>query len=425
VAFRPSRVNRLLGTEITPEQQRELLARVGIETAAAPSSTPIRVAAGDKPLEVDAGTADVIEATIPTWRRDLLVEADLAEEIIRVHGYDLVPATLPDTPMPPYRHDPLALRTTVRETLVGAGLTEVVTPALVAPRLVERYPAHDDGALDDEPDQGPAGRPITVTNPLSSQHSVLRQSLIGSLLEVVSTNLRYGRDDIAVFEVGKGYGAPDERSTREWWRLGLALTGDAEPAAWDRPARPYDLDDAKGILALLCGRLGFPTPAFERIADDPNLHPGRAARVTAGGSLTGRLGELHPDAIADLDLRAERVYVAEVAIAGLAGGQPSEYRVAAPSRQPTVERDLAVVVDADRPAAEVEVAIRRHGGPLLRGVTLFDIYRGRPLAETDKSLAYRLTLRDDERTLTEAELDAAVAGVVAGLTADLGARFRT
>jgi phenylalanyl-tRNA synthetase beta chain len=99
--------------------------------------------------------------------------------------------------------------------------------------------------------------------------------------------------------------------------------------------------------------------------------------------------------------------------------------VAALSRHPSVERDVAVVVPLETPAATVEAAIRRHGGPLLRDVTLFDIYRGRPLADTDKSLAYRLALRDDERTLTEAELDSAVAAVVAGLSADLGARFRT
>ena len=109
--------------------------------------------------------------------------------------------------MPPYRHDPLEVRDLVRETLAGAGLTEVVTFALVAPRIVERFPAHDDGELAGEPEQRAAGRPITVTNPLSSQHSVLRQSLVGSLLEVVSTNLRQGRDDVAIFEVGKGYGA--------------------------------------------------------------------------------------------------------------------------------------------------------------------------------------------------------------------------
>ena len=188
------------------------------------------------PLEVDAGTDEVIEATIPTWRRDLAVEADITEEVIRVRGYELVPPRLPDTPMPPYRHDPLELRDAVRETLAGAGLTEVVTSALVAPRAVERFPARDDGAA--RRGAGAASRraaPVAVTNPLSSQHSVLRQSLLGSLLEVVSTNLRYGREDVAIFEIGKGYGATDDGTTHEWWRLGFALTG-AGRAAGLEPA---------------------------------------------------------------------------------------------------------------------------------------------------------------------------------------------
>ena len=354
-----------------------------------------------------------------------MVEADLAEEVIRVRGYDLVPATMPHTPMPHHRHDPLAIRTAVRETLIGAGLTEVVTFALVAPRQVERFPVRDDGPLAGEPEQSADGRPIVVTNPLSSQHSVLRQSLVGSLLDVVSTNLRHGRDDIAIFEVGKGYGAPLDRSTHEWWRLGIALTGAAQPPAHDRPARPYDLEDAKGVLDLLSRRLGFSTPAFAPISDDPNLHPGRAARITAGGELVGRVGEVHPDVLAALDLRAERVYVAEVALAGLAGGRLADHRVTAPARQASVERDLAVIVAGERPAADVAAAIRRHGGPLLRALSLFDVYRGRPLGEADKSLAFRLTLRDDERTLTESELDDVVAGVMAGLVTDVEARFRT
>ena len=425
VLFRPSRVNRLLGTSLDSDEQRSILTRVGILTAPAAHGSRVRIAAGTKPLDIDPGDADVIDATVPSWRRDLSVEADIAEEVIRVRGYDLVPAVTPHTPMPVYRHDPLAVRTVVRRTLAGAGLSEVVTFALVAPRMVERFPLLDDGAPEGEPEQRAAGRPIVVTNPLSSQHSVMRQGLIGSLVEVVSTNLRQGRDDIAIFEVGKGYGAPADPPTHEWWRLGIALTGAAEPTAWDRPARPYDLDDAKGVLALVCRQLGFAAPAFTPLTDDPNLHPGRAARVTAGGDLVGRVGELHPGLIEELDLRAERIYVAEVALTGLAGGRPSEFRVAAPSRYPAVDRDLAVVVPLATPAAVVEAAIARHAGPLLRGLTLFDIYRGRPLADADKSLAYRLTLRDDERTLTEADLDAVIDSVVSGLTTDVGARFRT
>jgi phenylalanyl-tRNA synthetase beta chain len=147
--------------------------------------------------------------------------------------------------------------------------------------------------------------------------------------------------------------------------------------------------------------------------------------VQAGGRLVGRVGEVHPETIAALDLRAERIYVAEVALTGLAGGSLADYRVTAPSRFPSVERDLAIIVPLETPARTVEEAIRRHGGPLLRDVALFDIYRGQPLAETDKSLAFRLTIRGDERTLTDAELDEAVARVVSGLTDDLGARFRT
>jgi phenylalanyl-tRNA synthetase beta chain len=179
------------------------------------------------------------------------------------------------------------------------------------------------------------------------------------------------------------------------------------------------------VIELLCRRLGYAVPVRERIADDPTLHPGRAARVTSPGRLVGRVGELHPAVVADLDLRSERIYVAELAVAGLAGGQVPVVRVETPSRQQSVTRDIAVIVPVDRPAADVEAGIRRHGGALLRDVALFDVYRGQPLGEGDKSLAYRLTLRDDERTLTEEELDDAVAAVVTGLTADLGARFRT
>ena len=426
VAFRPARVNRLLGTTIPSDEQRDLLARVGIETRQATTGTRIQVAGGTRPLDIDPGDAEVLEATVPTWRRDLAVEADISEEVARVRGYELVPSSLPHTPMPAHRPDPLEVRTMLRETLAGAGLTEVVTSALVAPRNVERFPAHDDGELEGEPDQRPAGRPIAVTNPLSSQHSVLRQSLIGSLLDVVSTNLRVGRDDVAIFEVGKGYGATEgEPPTHEWWRLSFALTGSSSAVAWDRPGQRFDFLDAVGVVDLIARRLGLSATTREAIADDPNLHPGRAARIRAGGRLAGRVGELHPALIEALDLRADRVVVAELAISGLAGGQVDVPRVVAPSRHQASERDLAVIVADDRPAAEVEAAIRRHGGPLLRDVTLFDVYRGQPLVAGEVSLAYRLTLRDDDRTLTEAELDAAVAEVVAGLEHDVAARFRT
>jgi phenylalanyl-tRNA synthetase beta chain len=290
--------------------------------------------------------------------------------------------------------------------------------------MVERFGPVDDPVVPGEGEAG--GRPVTLTNPLSSQHSVMRQSLLGSLLEVVSTNLRQDRPDVAIFEIGKGYAATDEGdTTHEWWRLGLALTGAAEIPAWNRPSRPYDLDDAKGVLELVARRLGLPSPRYSALTDDPRLHPGRAARVTAGDALAGRVGSLHPALLEELELRAADVIVAELAIGGLSGGQPTVPRSATPSRHPVVDRDLAVIVAEARPAADVEDSIRRHGGPLLRSVVLFDIYRGRPLGDGDKSLAYRLAFQADHRTLTEAEIDGAIEAVTAGLASEVDGRFRT
>ena len=423
VAFRPSRVDRLLGTVSSATEQVEILRRVGVVTEPAPTGTSVLIATAPQPLEVDPGAVETLVATIPTWRRDLQIEADIAEEVARIRGYDTVPEITPHTPMPQYRHSPLEIRDVVRETLAGVGVSEAVTFALVSPAMVERFGPRDDALVPGEGQAG--GRPVTVTNPLSSQHSVMRQSLIGSLLEVVSTNTRLGRPDVAIFEVGKGYGATDDGDTHEWWRLGLALTGAAEIATWDRRSRPFDLADAKGLVELVARRLGYARPSYTALTDDPNLHPGRSALVTAEDQIAGRVGEVHPSVIEALELRVDRVIVAELAIAGLSGGQPSTPRVSAPSRHPLVERDLAVIVRDATGAADVEASIRRHAGPLLRTVTLFDIYRGRPLTEAEKSLAYRLAFGADDRTLVESEVDAAIEAVTSGLASDVEGRLRT
>ena len=427
VVFRPARVNRLLGTEIGADDQRSLLGRVGIETEAADTAEPVTVALKPELVTLDAGPGEAIAAIVPTWRRDIVIEADVAEEIARVHGYEQVPSITPHTPMPDFRPSPLELRDQVREILVGAGLTETATFALVSPRHLEqvqlRTPVPSVGE-----DPQPGGRPVTVTNPLSRDHSVLRQTLIGSLLDVVSTNVRHGRPDIAVFEVGKGY-AKDGQRSKEWWRLGLALAGAAEPPSWNRARRPYDLDDAKGLIELLCDQLGYEAPEYVAEADESIFHPGRTARVSANGgdgiALAGIVGELHPALLERLELRIDRVVAAELAIAGLSGGRARVVRSTPPSRHPAVERDLAIIVDAARPAADVASTIRRHGGKLLREVALFDIYRGAPLEAGEKSLAERLTFADPERTLTEDEVDAAIEAITTGLREELGARLRT
>jgi phenylalanyl-tRNA synthetase beta chain len=423
VTFRPERINRLLGTALPADEQRELLARVGVRTIDADPDAQVIVALRPDSLVVPAGTAAAVTALVPTWRRDIAIEADVAEEIARVRGYELVPSVTPDTEMPHFRPSPLEVRELVRETLAGAGLTEVVTTALVSPRHLERFVMHREvPSVGDEPQ--PGGSPIGVGNPLSRDHSLLRRNLLGSLLDVVGTNLRHGTPDVAVFEIGKGY-ALAGGEPREWWRLGFALVGSAEPPAWNRAPRPYDLDDAKAVIELLVARLDLGRIAYSPETGEPVFHPGRTARARVAGRLEAIVGELHPDVVDAWELRTtHRVILAEVALDGLAGGRLAPERAPAVGRFPEVDRELAIVVAETTPAATVEDLLRSSAGELLRGVALFDIYRGVPLAPEEKSLAYRLRLGAADRTLTEPEVEAAVAAAVAALPS-IGGRIRT
>jgi phenylalanyl-tRNA synthetase beta chain len=428
VAFRPARVDRLLGTAFGADAQREVLARVGIETQPAGEGTiDIPIAAGTTPASVPAPAAEAVIATVPTWRRDIEIEADLAEEVARVHGYEDVPPRLPATPMPAWRETPLAARDAIREALAGAGMTEAVTYALVSARIVEGF----HWSTEDRPAAGETAReglPITVTNPLSMDHAILRQSIVGSLVQVVDANLRHGQADVVAFEIGKGYGRVGD-APREWWRLGLALTGSFDAAGWNRPRRDVDIDDAKGAIELIARVIGSGAPAYRPLTDEPLLHPGRSASVTAhaaDGSLAigGVLGELHPRVGEAWDLR-RRVVVAELSISGLAAGAlPIVAAEPLPHVQP-VERDLTVDIPDTVPASDVATTIRDAGGELLQEALLVGTYRGHPLGPDERSLTWRVRFGAGDRTLGDAEVDAAVEAVTGALRHQVGARIRS
>ena len=427
VAFRPARVDRLLGTSFGTDAQREVLGRVGIATEPAAGETDVPVAAAAAPESVRAGAGEALIAIVPTWRRDLEIEADIAEEVARVQGYEEVPPRLPTSLMPGWRPTPLAARDAIREALVGGGITEAVTYALVSARLLEAFR----WSFEDQPAAGEArreGDPITVTNPLSLEHVVLRQSLVGSLAQVLDSNARHAQNDVAVFEIGKGYGRVGDEA-REWWRLGLALTGSFDAVGWNRPRRDADIDDAKGALELVATVLGATAPEYRPLADEPIIHPGRGATVSSIArdgrlAISGVVGELHPRLAEAWDLR-RRVIVAEVSVAGLSGGSlPVVESVPPPHVQP-IERDLTVDVDDTVPAAAIGSAIRDAGGPLLEQATLVGTYRGKPLGPDERSLTYRLRFGAGDRALGEAEVDAALATVAGALAHHRGARIRS
>lgn len=436
VRYRPARVARLLGVDLPAALQVELLARVGISVAgdspagdsqADAASVDVPVATGSKPLTISAPIGTTLEVIVPSWRRDIEIEADVIEELARVHGYDRIPSTLPTTPAPGYRPSPLAVRDLVRHTLAGLGLREVVTHALVSPEQVSTWswtsppgPADGEGSSD--------GERITVTNPLSADHAVMRQDLVGGLVETVILNRRRGREDLALFEIGKGYGRVDD-APHEWWRLGLALAGAFDPPSWNRERRPVDLDDAKGVLDAIAAALGMSALTYTALATEPTLHPGRSATllaVDADGAvaMSGVVGQVHPAVALARDERAEGTILVEVSIRGLSGGVPEVPRAISPSRYPSVERDMAIVVGVGETAGHVASVIRASGGPLLRTVDIFDVYAGPPLDEHERSLAFRLVFGAEERTLADDEVERAAAAITAAI-GGIGARIRT
>jgi phenylalanyl-tRNA synthetase beta chain len=384
VALRPGRITSVLGAPVAVSESRRILSGLGFSVG--------------EPSE--AWTVDV-----PTWRGDVTREIDLVEEIARHHGLGRIPSTIPPSARveglrPAQRRD-----RKIREVLAGAGLTEVVTYSFVS----------EEGAF------GPAPRLLRLANPLSAEQAVLRPSTVfPGLLSALRTNVRQGRRDVRLFELGRVFGLDRAfvEAGAEEPRLGLLLAGRA-PGHWSAPARAADFYDAKGLVELLAQRFGVAVPEFVELSGPswPGvLHPNQSAQLAPlrPGRPPEYVGLLHPDLVARLELK-EAPIVAEIDPARFDVGAP--IRVRALDRFPVVERDLAVVVEAAVPSAEVLAEIRRAGGPRLREVRVVDKYDRPPVPAGRVSLTVALAYQDPARTLTGDEVQSSVDAVVAALRA--------
>jgi phenylalanyl-tRNA synthetase beta chain len=399
VTYRPARVDRLLGTDTTATDMERALERVGIVTEAGPSDAE-RV------------------AVVPTHRRDITIEEDIAEEIVRVVGYDQVPVRMPATEMPGYRQEPSLFVNTVRDLLAGRGLNEVVTNALIGP---------DDHARLGYGDDDPAT--IRVENPVSVDHSQMRRTMLPGMLGVLVRNERQRRDDLGFFEIGNLHewrdGAPSQALV-----VAIMLAGSIRPPSWLERQRSATFEDAKGVIEALAARLNMGRVEFAATPARPGVdHPGRSAAVlVSNGDELTRIGvvlEVDPRLLEAYEARAERVAFALLnldVVAPLAQRVP---QVRSAPLLPVVERDIAVVVNRDTPAADIEAAIRRNAGDRLAGVVLFDRYQGAPLDADQVSLAYRLRFQPLDEPLPDSALDEALTDVTHGLEREVGGHIRS
>jgi phenylalanyl-tRNA synthetase beta chain len=308
-----------------------------------------------------------------------------------------------------------------KDVLAATGLREVMTYSLVAPGSNARLRL-DDATNDTGASSSDAG--LALHNYLSTDVSVLRTTLLPSLLDAARATLRH-RDRVAIFELARVYLPPLAPLPTEQLRLGIVMTGNAVPVAWNAPARATDFFDLKGAVAELLARFNVPYTVVAAQAD--GYHPGRCAELhvgPAGGTTAGYIGQLHPLAAERFDLEGREVYVAELDFETLmahALGQPQLEPLA---RLPGLDRDLALVLDRDTTHEAVVATIREAGGALLERVVLFDLYQGQQVAAGKKSLAYTLRFRAPDRTLTDAEADDAMSRIVAAVRGRHSAQVR-
>jgi phenylalanyl-tRNA synthetase beta chain len=383
----------LLDVHPAPRAQREATLRAARLRLVLGADVPeARAAAILSGLGFGVGTAGAPIA-IPSWRGDVAREVDLIEEVGRHYGVNRVPFTIPPASRPGGLRGSQLRERRMRDVLVGAGLSEVISYSFGA--------RGSDGA-----------EPVRLANPLAEDQGVLRTRLLDGLAGALRANLSHGRRDVAIFEIGRVFeaqpGAPRERR-----RLGLLLAGAARPRHWSEKPRNADFYDARGIVGLLAEAMGW---QLEFVAGSaPSLlHPGRAALIRRGDVSLGFLGVLHPAFAAALELRDETV-VAELELDALLEEAAPAERFRQLARLPGTSRDLAVVVAQTTPSGEVLDWIRGSGGGLLESVALTDRYEGRPLPEGKLSLTVTLSYQAADRTLTGDEVQASVDAIVGEL----------
>ena len=389
----PHDVKRLLGIELSAQEIADLLERVEFECKVDGE----KVISQTPPIRMDIGEG-------------VVGLADVLEEVARLYGYENIPETRMADELPPQVGNPVnEWEEHLRDQLVTLGLQEVVSYRMTYPEREARL--------------GISGDYVRVANPIAPEKSVLRRSLLSSVLDALEHNVRL-REGLELFEIGPIFEPSGSELPTEITKLAIAMTGQRDETAWDVKASPMmDFYDIKGRIECLMAGFRLSDVTYAPTDSVMYLHPGKAAEVKVGRQTIGVFGELHPLVKDKYEFEEYPVLVAEFDLAAMRAAE-SEYELKPVPEVPPVLEDIALILDESIPAAQVEALIRQTGGKVLTDVKLFDVYRSEQIGAGKKSLAYSLTYQA-EKTLTDTEAAAIRNKIVRRLENELDAKLRS
>ena len=377
-------INKFLGTEISKEDMKKYLDLLELKT------------------EINEDNLDI---TIPTFRIDIGIKEDIAEEVARIYGYDKIPTTIYSASTgrePKYKNQ--ILRDLIVDVMVSSGLNQSISYSFISPKVFDKINLPQDSELRNV---------IKIKNPLGEDYSVMRTTTIHSMMESLGRNYSRNNAYARLFEIGKVY-IPNEDETvipTENNILTIGMYGNC------------DYLDLKGVVENALEKLGLSKVKFTRESDNPSYHPGKTAALMIGNKKVGVLGEVHPDVSENYGVD-ENCYLAELNLDLLFEYAKKDKKYKSLTKFPAVTRDIALLVDDEILVQEIEDTIRRAGGNLVEKVELFDIYKGAQIPEGKKSIAYAIAYRDEKKTLTDNDVNKVHDKILRSLEHKLGATLR-
>lgn len=397
VTFTPEQINNHLGTNIAKDVMLNIITSVG--------------------FDVTKDENDEITVKVPSWRNDVTCMADISEEIARLHGFDKIKSTLPNgVSMQGTQSAKQTFIDKIKTSLSSQGLYETISFALTNEETFNKL---------NIPQDSPLRKAVPIMNPLSDEYPLVRTTLLSSIFDNLARNLARKNDDVALFEVGSVFfpkALPVTELPDEVVKIAGAITGRRNAQGWNQTNDMVDFYDAKGIIEELLANLRVTRYTVEA-GTHYAMHPGKTALFKKGRDVIATVGEVHPAVLSAYGI-TKPVYIFELDATTVMKYMAKDLKYKALPKYPATSRDLAMLVDVDVNAADIEKAMTKAAGQNLTQITLFDVYTGKQVEEGKKSLAFSLTFQSNDKTLTDTEIDPAIEKIVAKLQKDFNANLR-